>query len=324
MSVKDIDGYTLVRSLGKGGMGEVYEVRTAEGAHLALKSFVNEGEHTDFLRKRFLAEGRLLFRLEHPRLVKVRQIAVDGASGRPYFTMDLVLGPTGKPQTLEDVRCGLSLDEPRIARYYVDLRDGLVYLHAQGIVHRDVKLENVLVDADGHAVLSDFGISRIFDEKLRRDIAVTTTMAGEKAPIMGSFGYLAPELKRGEPATPASDSYALGVLIFRLLTGVWYEADSTARDLLAGFDPAWTELLARLLNEDPTKRLPMPEKVALGTIRKRRTIVGRIVAVASIAVVVASVFAYVRMRPPHYDFDDFFPPESQVVNPSQTSQPFFP
>jgi len=310
MAVNDIDGHMPVRSLGKGGMGEVYEVRTVDGTRLALKVFANEGAHTDFLRKRFLAEGRLLSQLEHPRLVKVRQIAVDAVSGRPYFTMDLVLGPAGEAQTLEDVRRGQSLDEPRIARYYADLRDGLAYLHAQGIVHRDVKLENVLVDADGHAVLSDFGISRIFDEKLRRSIAVTTTMAGEKAPIMGSFGYLAPELKRGEPATPASDAYALGVLTFRLLTGVWYEADSTAADLLAGFDPAWQDVLGRLLHEDPAKRLPIPERIALGALRKRRRcrLVAAVVGLAVLAVV--SVFGYFRMRAPLYTFEEFFPEEN--------------
>jgi len=291
-------------------MGEVHEVRTVDGTHLALKVFVNEGEHADFLRKRFLAEGKLLSRLEHPRLVKVREIAVDAASGRPYFTMDLVLGPGGSPQTLEDVRRDLTLDESRIVRYFADLRDGLVYLHAQGVVHRDVKLENVLVDANGHAVLSDFGISRIFDEKLRRDITVTTTMAGERAPIMGSFGYLAPELKRGEPATPASDAYALGVLVFRLLTGVWYEADSTAGDLLAGFDPAWRTVLERLLDEDPTKRLPIPERIVLGAGQKRRRRRFMAIVAGLVVLVAVSVYGYLRMRSPQYTFEEFFTVEN--------------
>jgi len=298
-------------------MGEVYEVRAVDGAVFALKVFANKGEHADFLKKRFLAEGRLLARLNHPRLVKVHRLSVDEASGRPYFTMDLVLGPAGVPQTLEDVRRERSCDEACVAAIYSDLREGLVYLHSNGIVHRDVKLENVLVDSAGHAVLSDFGISRIFDDRLRKELAVTTTMAGEHAPIMGSFGYLAPELKRTEPATPASDAYALGVLVFRLLTGVWYEADSTAWDLLAGFDPAWTNLLTRLLDEDPSRRLPIPERVELGVMRRRRRTFRWIVAVASVVVLALSVFAYVRSRPPHYDFDDFFPPES---HPSQTPQ----
>lgn len=304
-----IDGFEFVRPLGKGGMGEVFEVRTADGHRFALKSFANTGSNASFLRKRFLAEGRLLARLDHPRLVKVHELAVADGDGRPYFTMDLVLGPTGDPQTLDDVRRTQALDEPRIAALYADLREGLAYLHAQGVVHRDVKLENVLVDAEGRAVLSDFGISRIFDADLKRELAVTTTMMGERAPVMGSFGYLSPELKRGEPATPASDAYALGVLVFRLLTGVWYEADSTAGELLSGFDPAWAELLGVLLNENPSMRLPMPESIRLGAWRWRRRlkVAATVLALGLVAAVVA--FAVVRTHQPAYTFDEFFPEE---------------
>jgi len=293
-------------------MGEVYEAQTDDGVRVALKVFSNRGEHAAFLRKRFLAEGRLLARLDHPRLVKVRQLDVDAASGRPYFTMDLVLDATDRPRTLEDFRRERAPDEALVAGVYADLRDGLAYLHGEGIAHRDVKLENVLIDSGGHAVLSDFGISRIFDEKLRTELAVTTTMAGEKAPIMGSFGYLAPELKQGVPASPASDAYALGVLVFRLLTGVWYEADSTAGDLLAGFDPAWRVVLRTLLNDDPSERLPMPERVELGTKGNRRRVWLAGAAVGLAAVAGALVFGYLRTRTPVYTFDEFFPAEEAM------------
>jgi len=294
-------------------MGEVYEVRTPGGETVALKVFANEGAHADFLRKRFLAEGRLLERLDHPRLVKVRGLFVDEASNRACFSMDLLLGPEGRPQTLEDLRRGQSLDEVRIAALYADLREGLDYLHAQGIVHRDIKLENILVNGEGRAVLSDFGISRIFDRDLRREVAVTTTtLAGEKAPVMGSFGYLAPELKRGEPATPASDAYALGVLVFRLLTGVWYEADSTAMELLVGFDPIWKRLLTRLLDENPMRRLPLPDLAVLRreNVGRRRLLVACVLGV--VALLVGTALAIVWLRTPTYTFDEFFPEEVQT------------
>lgn len=306
-----IGNYRVGRLLGQGGMGAVY---SAEHAVLrlpcALKVFTADGAKKDFLRKRFLAEGRLLARLDHPRLVKVRDLAVDDASGAPYFAMDLVLDSGGEPCTLDDWRKRRKPDEAAIAEVYADLREGLEYLHAQGVVHRDLKLENVLIDRDGHAVLSDFGVSRIFDEDLRRELSVTVTFAADRAPIMGSFGYLAPELKRGEAATPASDAYALGVLVFRLLTGVWYENDSTAMDLLAGFDDGWTTLLTQLLAEDPSKRLPLP---ALKLARKVRPLAPLWLAVMTfVLLALGGIALYVANRPRHYDFDEFFPPEEEV------------
>ena len=324
-----IGNYRVGRLLGQGGMGAVY---SAEHAALrlpcALKVFTAGGAKKEFLRKRFLAEGRLLARLDHPRLVKVRDLAVDEASGAPYFAMDLVLDEDGEPSTLEDWRKRRKPDEAAIAAVYADLREGLEYLHGQGVVHRDLKLENVLIGHDGRAVLSDFGVSRIFDEELRRELSVTVTFAADKAPIMGSFGYLAPELKRGEPATPASDAYALGVLVFRLLTGVWYENDSAAMDLLAGFDENWTTLLAQLLAEDPSKRLPLPElargvghPAPIGKAASRRlgqkTLPHRswvaIAVSAGFSVLLLVAWLYFGSRPQHYDFDEFFPPGEEVL-----------
>ena len=255
-----IGSYRLIRLIGQGGMGEVYEAEhTGLRKRMAVKVFTADGAKADFLRKRFLAEGRLLARLDHPRLVKVHDLGLDEERDLPYFAMDLVIGTDGSPWTLERWRLDRKPDESAIAAVYDDLRKGLEHLHAQGVVHRDIKLENVLINATGRAVLSDFGVSRIFNEGLRRELSVTVTFAADKAPIMGSFGYLAPELKRGETATPASDAYALGVLVFRLLTGVWYENDSTAMELLAGFDEGWTTLLTQLHAEEPSKRLPLPE-----------------------------------------------------------------
>ena len=314
-----IGSYRVGRLLGQGGMGAVY---SAEHAALrlpcALKVFTADGAKKEFLRKRFLAEGRLLARLDHPRLVKVRDLAVDKASGAPYFAMDLVLDEGGEPSTLEDWRRRRKPDEAEIAAVYADLREGLEYLHGQGVVHRDLKLENVLIDRNGRAVLSDFGVSRIFDETLRRALSVTVTFAADKAPIMGSFGYLSPELKRGETATPASDAYALGVLVFRLLTGVWYENDSAAMDLLAGFDESWTVLLTQLLAEDPSKRLPLPElslrsPTAGRALRARRNrFIMQFVFAMGLVAILLGVGLYLGARPRHYDFDEFFPLEEEV------------
>ena len=314
-----IGNYRVGRLLGQGGMGAVY---SAEHAALrlpcALKVFTADGAKKDFLRKRFLAEGRLLARLDHPRLVKVRDLAVDETSGAPYFAMDLVLDVDGEPCTLEEWRKRRKPDEVAIAAVYADLCEGLAYLHEQGVVHRDLKLENVLIDRDGRAVISDFGVSRIFDEGLRRELSVTVTFAADKAPIMGSFGYLAPELKRGEAATPASDAYALGVLVFRLLTGVWYENDSAAMDLLAGFDAGWTILLTQLLAEDPSKRLPLSELVLRSPTvgcdlrANHNRLITQIAFAMCLVAILLGVWLYFGTRPRHYDFDEFFPPNEEA------------
>ena len=264
-----IGSYRVVRVLGHGGMGTVYEVEDAVGAHLALKLFTGGAKNREFLEKRFRAEAKLLAALGHPHLVKVRDVGLDAATGNPWFTMDLVLNADGGPETLEDARRRGGISNEQALRWFRDLVDELDYLHAHGIVHRDVKLENVLIDGAGHAVLSDFGISRIFDDKLRSRLDVTTTfIEGQTTgtrPVMGTYFYLAPEVRAGQPVTPAADWYALGVLFFRFLTGMWYEPPTASTevggkratspfDLLLAFDPFWQTNLLRLLSDDPAKR----------------------------------------------------------------------
>ena len=244
-------------------MGSVYEVehRTL-GTRFALKVFsLEKGDDVEFLRNRFLAEGRLLARLRHPRLVRVYDLGVDEATGSPYFTMDLVLGADGHPATLEHVRRAGRAREDDVRRWYGDLVEALDAVHAAGVIHRDVKLENVLLDADGHAVLSDFGVSRIVATALGKELdmmATTSLKTPEDKRVLGTRGYIAPEVKDGQPATAAADWYALGFLMFRLLTGVWYEPNTDAFELLAPFDPQWREVLGTLLDPDPEKRWALP------------------------------------------------------------------
>lgn len=308
--------YRICRVLGSGGMGTVYEAMPQTGgAAVAIKVFTSNGTDSDFLRKRFVAEGKILKRLNHPNLVKVHDIAFNDSIGAPYFTMDVVLGPDGKPSTLEDLRRRGALDEQAVAALYSDLRSALTYLHGEGVVHRDIKLENVLINAQGSAVLSDFGVSRIVKPDLRQEIAVTTTFASDRAPIMGSAGYLSPELKFGAAAVPADDAWALGILIFRLLTGVWYEEGSSAMELLAGFDIKWTKLLNVLLNAEPKKRLPLPPSPVLASPRRRifKRVLGIVAAGTVLALGIA--FAVTYFSKPHYDFDEFFPPEKEEAAP---------
>ena len=265
-----IASYRVIRQLGAGGMGAVYEVEHVTlGVHYALKTFTLEKGHAELFRKRFLAEGRLLARLSHPNLVRVFDLAYDEESDLLYYVMDLVLYKDGEAHTLADIEEG-SADEDFLARWFGELCRALAYVHAQGIVHRDIKLNNILLAPDKHVVLSDFGISKVLGGKLRTDLDVSQTMlattdaaTGGKL-IMGTKGYMAPEVLRGEAVTPAADVYSLGVVFFKLLTGVWYDpclapegAEAgrvTSVKMLEYFRHAWRRVLPPMLERDASKR----------------------------------------------------------------------
>lgn len=254
-----IGSYRLVRRLGAGGMGCVYEAEHVEkGGRYALKEFTLDHGEVELLRRKFLTEGRLLMRLRHPRLVRVYDLDVDGATGRPYFTMDLVRGPEGRPVSLEQIRRARRVNEEEVARWYADLVDVLNAIHAAGVVHRDVKLENVLLDGEGHAVLADLGISRVLAGHGLPNATTIAVRTPDGKIVLGTGAYLPPELQNGGEATFAVDWYALGVLLFRLLTGVWYEAKTQVFDLLAVCDPAWERVIRTLVAENPAERRALP------------------------------------------------------------------
>ena len=249
--------WKIVRLLGRGGMADVYEVEDTDlGVRYALKLFTYARTEKEAVRARFFSEGRLLAKLNHPRLVRVYAMGEDEGTGRPYFVMDLVVAPDGRPRTLADVEAP---DEEQVAMWYEDLRDGLAYIHDKGILHRDLKLQNVLVGPDGHVVLSDFGVAKIFDSALCKDLGVSAeqTLIAEKSgrkTVMGSVGYMAPEIEMGVAASKQSDWYALGVLVFRLLTGVWCDARTDVTGDLETYNPTWLKILPKLLHANPSGR----------------------------------------------------------------------
>lgn len=251
--------WKVVGMLGKGGMAEVYEVENVElGSRYALKLFTYAQGEGESARARFFAEGRLLAKLDHPRLVRVYDLGEDAVTGRPYFVMDLVLDPEGRPHTLADADVE-GTDEEQVAVWYEDLRDGLSYIHSHGILHRDLKLQNVLVGPDEHAVLSDFGVAKIFDPGLREKLGLSVeqtliAVKGGQKTVMGSIGYMAPEIELGVAASRESDWYALGVMMFKLLTGVWCDTHTDIVGDLETYNPVWREILPKLLHANPSGR----------------------------------------------------------------------
>ena len=310
-------------------MGAVYEVEHEQlGVHYALKAFTAQCGHVDVLKNKFLTEGKVLARLRNPHLVRVFDLNFDEATGTPYFVMDLVLAKDGKPRTLLDVRTE-ELDEDCIFCWFLDLAYAIDYIHEQGIVHRDIKLGNVLISSDGHVVLSDFGISRLFSERLRFDVKAVNTMVSDASTaarlVMGTQGYMAPEVARGQEATPAADSYSLGVMFVYLLTGIWYEPGSKVFKLLENLDYPWIDVLPLLLAENPAERptnlyeiverlkcAPAAEhgraKAPEAPSRRKRPLV--LLALAGAAVIIAAIvghFFFGRSTPVEIDdFDEVF------------------
>ena len=255
---QQLGAYRVIRLLGKGGIGAVYEVEHVQlGVHYALKTFTLEEGHVETLKSKFLAEGKVLARLRNPNLVHVFDLNFDEKAGILYFVMDMVLSEDGNPHTLSDIKTA-ELDEDRILQWFAELAAAVDYIHEQGVVHRDIKLGNVLLSSNNHVVLSDFGVSHLFSDRLRTDVNAVKTMVSEACTcnrlVMGTQGYIAPEIVRGEEATPAADSYSLGVMFVYLLTGIWYEPGSKVFKLLETLEYRWGDVLPRLLAENPAER----------------------------------------------------------------------
>ena len=178
--------YNVIRQIGKGGMGAVYEVEHRSlGVRYALKAFSLDHGEVGFLRERFFAEARALARISHPNIARVFDLG-EMDDGTAYFVMDLVLDPDGEVRSLADVSPD-SFDDSDRWRWLVSLASALDRIHSEGIVHRDVKLGNVLVNKDKDAVLVDFGISRYEAGRIKREIGVQSTMVASDGETVKKF-----------------------------------------------------------------------------------------------------------------------------------------
>jgi serine/threonine-protein kinase len=216
--------YELVRPLGHGAMATVDLAQDVElDRPVALKRLAENLARDEDLRRRFVREARLAARLAHPNVVRVFDVGED--EGRPFIAMEYVEGET----LAELVARRGSLPAAEVATLGVQMCAALAAAHAAGLVHRDVKPQNLLLGSDGVLKLGDFGIA-VGHEGTR------LTMEGT---VLGTAGYLAPEQARGEQVTAAADIYAVGAVLYELLTGEPPRSVSTLADLGAegGFDP---------------------------------------------------------------------------------------
>ena len=262
-----IGNYRVVRMLGQGGMGTVYEVEHIElGTHYALKTYTfdSESDVSDVLKRKFLEEGKLLARLKHPNLTHVFDLGFEEKTQMPYFVMDLVTYADGGTYTVEDIDLK-GIDEDMVYDWFTQLASALDYIHGEGIVHRDIKPSNLLVDKDLNIVLTDFGISRVFGSKIKSEVKAENTMVaktGRGKIVLGTHHYIAPEVEEGEEATPKADAYSLGVMLLRWLTGFYYGDNPGAITLLTRKKYRWLNVISRLLapaDRRPEKYTPLLE-----------------------------------------------------------------
>ncbi len=205
-----IGPWRLLRELGAGGMGVVWLAERADGQYeqrVALK-LIRAGLGSDAVHRRFLRERQILARLHHPHIAHL----IDGgitASGDPYFAMEYVEGPP-LLQYCREHEVGL---EERI-RIFLDICAAVQFAHEHQIVHRDLKPSNVLVTRTAGVKLLDFGIAKLFGDVTDAETITHLQREQPMTPI-----YAAPEQLRGDEITPAVDVYALGCVLYELLTG---------------------------------------------------------------------------------------------------------
>ncbi len=258
-----LGGYQILERVGKGGMGEVYRARQVSMDRVvALKvlSAALAAKDPGFA-ERFVAEARAAGRLNHPNLVGVHDVGsapapegVDASGELQYFSMEFVEGETVKDLLEREGH----LEPPLIARIMLGMAEALIYAHGQGLIHRDIKPDNIMVTAQGAVKLADLGLAT--------DPESTAIGDGK---VMGTPLYMSPEQARAQALDGRSDIYSLGATLYHCLTGRTPYSGESARAIMRAHvhesvpDPAdvrpeipdgWRRLCIRMMAKDPADR----------------------------------------------------------------------
>jgi hypothetical protein len=240
-----LGGYRITGILGQGGMGVVYEAEQVTlNRTVALKVLAPHLSDDLLFRERFRREGQLQANIDHPHIVTVYE-AGDSDEG-VFIAMRLIRGPN-----LKDMIVSRELDPGRTIRILTPIAEALDTAHEAGLIHRDIKPQNILVAGRDHAFLADFGLTKGAGEK-------SLTKTGQ---FVGTFDYISPEQVKGEKATHKSDVYALAAVLYECLTGVVpFPKDSEAAVLYAQMaDPP-----PKVTDQRPELPVSLDDVIALG------------------------------------------------------------
>lgn len=259
---REIGPYRIEERLGIGGMGEVWRAWDERLARsVAVKLIRPEASENDVARERFRREARAAAALSHPAIVQIHDL-VSSDEGEA-LVMELV---EGEPLSRRIADGPLAIDEA--VRLGKEIAEGLAAAHARGLLHRDLKTENVMVTRDGHAKILDFGLAK------RLDSEASLT---QSAMVVGTFRSMSPEQARGLPLDPRSDLFSLGVLLYETLTGqspfrgasapdtltrICTARQAPVREVRPEVPAALSGLVDRLLEKDPDLRPQSARQVA--------------------------------------------------------------
>jgi serine/threonine protein kinase len=246
-----VGGYRVQALVGLGAMGAVYRAKAPDGSTVALKVLKPEHASDEAFLRRFAREVRIAAAVRHPRVVPV--LGVGEHADLPYLVTRFIEGGSLADRLAREVW----LEVAHTVRICAQIASGLDALHEAGMIHRDVKPGNIMVDKSGDAYITDFGLAKEGDGTL-------LTATGE---TLGSLQYMAPEQIRGDRVTPATDVYSLGCVAFECLSGrspfaerdpvaiLWAhlnaEPPETGR---RGISPRFNAALATALRKDPGER----------------------------------------------------------------------
>lgn len=259
-----IGEYPVIRKIGRGGMATVYEVepKFSTDGRKALKVFSCESGNVRELKKKFMAEAEFLHKYNHAGLAHVSDLARE--NDPPYFVMDLVVSPSGEPKSLQDRFGERNITPNEALKWFGQLCEVVAFVHESGLVHRDIKPGNILLDEHDDIVLVDFGVAKIVDEttlrELRSERTMVTGATADCPAVLGTREYLPPEVTDNPVATEAWDVWAIGMVFFKIL--LRYSWDFTLNDVqelrecLEGVDYAefWKDVLPRFLEKNPNLR----------------------------------------------------------------------
>jgi serine/threonine protein kinase len=259
--------YEILAEIGRGAMGIVYQARDPRiDRTVALKTISLSGqdlEEEKEYRERFLLEAQAVGRLSHPGIVTIFDAGEDPETREPFIAMEYVQGESlhnilGHRQEKMSLETSLQIAQ--------EIAEALDYAHEQGVVHRDIKPANILMTADGHAKIADFGIAKLN--------LTQTTLPGE---VLGSPAYMAPEQLRGDGVDPRSDLFSAGVILYNMLTGfrpfqgdsattICYKVVNRKPIFVSAFDasfpPELDRIVSRAIAKTPEERFQSGREMA--------------------------------------------------------------